>query len=115
MPQFDDEIGDAFADILDYAGVSVEYVRQLDRTTTQVRMVKSSPPAEFVTIDEQARNQSQIVDWKYLTAALEYAPQRGDKINYGGKVYEVLPTESEPVTRVTSPAVTRVHTKLVMA
>ena len=114
MPEFDDDITEGFSDILAYAGVSVEYLRTSDRTTTLVTMIKSTPPAEFVGIDDQARNQAQSADWKYLTASLSFTPARGDRISYGGKIYEVLPTESEPVTRVTSPGVTRIHTKLVL-
>jgi hypothetical protein len=113
MSDFDDAIGGMMADLLSEAGVEVTYVRQLDRSRTLIQMVKSSPPAEFVTADEQTRNNVQIVDWKCLTSALPATPQKGDKIQYNGKTYEVLPTELEPVARVTSDQMTRVHTKLV--
>ena len=112
MSDFDDAIGDMTDDLLTEAGESCIYIRGTESTTITLR--RSPGRSQFINNGNGGVIEIRPTDWIARTSALPYAiPQAGDIITVAGKRYELQPFGGEKVFRVTSPQMTRLHSKQV--
>jgi hypothetical protein len=112
VSDFDDAIGGMTDDLLTEAGESCIYIRGTESTTITLR--RSPGRSQYIDNGNGGVIEIRPTDWIARTSALPYAiPQAGDIITVAGKRYELQPFGGEKVFRVTSPQMTRLHSKQV--
>lgn len=88
-----------------YVRLSDESETDITATVSQVRYERPDPSGLMVDV--------RMVDFIFATSALAFDPTEGDKIEFGGREYEVTPLAGDPCWRYTDAShdAIRVHTR----